>query len=105
MDFNRVKELFGERFNRERKTRGYSADALAEVLGVDRKSVLSWDKGCVPKVEHLIKISELFECDIDYLIGKQEHKTKAKTDIAQVTGLSSEAIELLIKAWNKQRAM
>lgn len=86
---------FHEIFKRERKERGYTADKLSELLQVDRKTVLAWDKGSSPKIENIIAIAELFECDIDYLLGVQAEPTKAMTDACETTGLSAEAIAIL----------
>lgn len=95
MDFEKVQTCFSERFKALRKEKGYTADTLAEQLGVNRKTVLSWDKGEINKVEHLFAIADLLGCDIDYLLGIQSLKTKRESSIKDITGLSEDAIRVL----------
>lgn len=54
----------------ERARRGLSNDALSEQLGVTRKTLFSWmAKGNIP-VSALIKMADIFNCSIDYLLGR-----------------------------------
>lgn len=43
---------------------------LAEMLNVNRKTVYKWKKdGNIP-ANALVKMSEIFNCSIDYLLGR-----------------------------------
>lgn len=54
----------------ERARNGLSKENLAEKLGVSRKTLFNWmDKGEIP-LAALIKMADLFECSIDYLLGR-----------------------------------
>lgn len=54
----------------ERARSGVSNDTLAEKLGVTRKTLYNWmEKGNIP-VSALIQMADLFECSIDYLLGR-----------------------------------
>ena len=56
----------------ERARRGISNDALAESLGVSRKTLYSWmEKGNIP-TSALIRMADLFGCSIDYLLGRSK---------------------------------
>lgn len=47
-----------------------SNDALAEKLGVSRKTLYNWiDKGNIP-TSALIQMADTFSCSIDYLLGR-----------------------------------
>ena len=42
---------------------------LAELVGVDRSTVAKWETGIAyPRVEILIKLSEIFGCTLDELV-------------------------------------
>ena len=52
----------------ERAKRKMSVDALATKLGVSRKTIYNWENsGSIPQ-SALIKMAELFNCTIDYLL-------------------------------------
>lgn len=52
----------------ERAKRRMSVDALAENLGVTRKTIYNWESaGKIPQAA-LEKMADLFECTIDYLL-------------------------------------
>lgn len=54
----------------ERARKGFSNDSLAKALGVSRKTLFNWmDKGNIP-VSALIKMSDIFGCTVDYLLGR-----------------------------------
>lgn len=56
--------------NAERSRHGMTMDALAQALGVTRKTVYNWmNCGNIPQSQ-LEKMSELFGCSIDYLLGR-----------------------------------
>ena len=60
---------FGARLTELRKASGLSQEAFAEKLGVSRQSVSKWESGgCLPDIEKLTRISELFGVSIDHLI-------------------------------------
>lgn len=54
----------------ERARHGVSNDALAEELGVSRKTLFNWmEKGNIP-TSALINMANRFNCSIDYLLGR-----------------------------------
>ena len=56
----------------ERAKRRMSVDALAEKLGVTRKTIYNWETaGKIPQVA-LEKMADLFGCTIDYLLEEGE---------------------------------
>jgi len=55
----------------ERARKGISNDRLAEDLGVTRKTLYNWlNKGNIP-LSSLIKMADMFDCSIDYLLGRK----------------------------------
>ena len=56
----------------ERARNGISNDALADQLGVSRKTLYNWmDKGNIP-ASALIQMADTFNCSIDYLLGRMK---------------------------------
>lgn len=54
----------------ERAKRRMSLDEMAKELGVSRKTIYNWEQaGNIPQ-SALEKMSEIFECSIDYLLGR-----------------------------------
>ena len=64
------KEMKYPNIEAERARRGISNDSLAEKLGVSRKTIFNWmEKGNIP-TSALIRMADVFECSIDYLLGR-----------------------------------
>lgn len=97
MEFNDIK--IGERIRKERKERGLTQEDFAELLNLSRdsrQSISNWEKGKTsPPFEHLIKMCEIFECELGYLLCQHDSKTRKDTDIAEATGLSRNAVNRL----------
>ena len=58
------------------------------------KTLTNWEKGeKIPDLTTLAKMSELFSCDIGYLLGDYEEKHRSTADVSKQTGLSGNAVE------------
>jgi transcriptional regulator with XRE-family HTH domain len=93
------KAIIAQRILSERNLKGWTQKELHERVGTySEKTVRDWEKGNtrIP-TEGLIKLAEIFECDVNYLIGKYEYRTKEATDICKATGLSEAAVMVLQK--------
>lgn len=54
----------------ERARRGMSREDLAREIGVTRKTIYNWERaGRIPQ-SALEKMSKLFDCTTDYLLGR-----------------------------------
>ena len=61
-----------EQITQLRKERKMSQEELAEVLQVSRQSVSKWENGLSnPDTENLIRLAEIFQVDVNLLIGSQ----------------------------------
>lgn len=59
----------------ERARLKLSLDELSEKIGVERKTLYNWQlNGKIPATA-LIKMSEVFNCSVDYLLGLTERRT------------------------------
>ena len=85
----------------EKTGRAMSQDELAEKLGIKNRNTISrWEdplkQNNVPKASDLIRMCEIFNCDMGYLFGEYEGKTREEADMKVATGLSEVAINELI---------
>jgi len=90
----RIKELRenGGEGNRKKM----SQEKLAKKLNICRQTLSDSEKGMLKlTIEDLVKICELFECDIGYLLGKHDEKERDVADVREVTGLSEKAVNKL----------
>ncbi|MBD5556984.1 MAG: helix-turn-helix transcriptional regulator [Roseburia sp.] len=76
----------GDKLSRLRKENNYTQEQLADVLGVSRQAISKWESDTTyPETEKLIRMSELFDCSLDYLLkDKVETDNKVQTDDAVV---------------------
>jgi len=60
----------GEKLNLLRKSNGMSQEELASQITVSRQAVSKWELNeSVPDTENLIRISEIFQVSIDFLVN------------------------------------
>ena len=97
---------FGEKISGLRRAQNYTQEQFANLLGVSRQAVSRWEGGTAyPETEKLIKIAELFNCSIDYLLKEsveeptateKVEKPKANYKVIAVTVALVLAVELII---------
>ena len=76
-----IKKIIGENITELRKQNNYTQQDLANLLVYSDKSISKWERGeSTPDIEVLIKITELFKVDINYLLTpiSDEEKQKRK---------------------------
>lgn len=62
----------GEKITKLRKLNNLTQEQLADLLRVSRQSVSNWELNTAfPETKKLIKISELFNCSLDYLLNDE----------------------------------
>jgi len=70
-----------------RKEAGMSQLELAEKLGVSQQTVSKYERGIrEPDNATLVKLSEIFNCSIDYLLGRTNIKDPIETIAAHHDG-------------------
>lgn len=93
-------QLTGDLIQKERKTITSSREKFCstalQTWGIDisPESLKKWETGNVQEISinNLIKLCNIFDCELDYLLGQQEYKKKAVADICAETGLSKKAL-------------
>ena len=66
--------MFGERLKELRTERKYTQQQLANILGVDRTTVMKWE--CNERETNftmLVKIARHFDVSCDYLLGNSDY--------------------------------
>lgn len=68
---------FGDKLCKLRKENNVTQEQLADYLGVSRQSISKWESNLAyPETDKLIKMSELFDCSLDYLLRDGETEKK-----------------------------
>ena len=68
-----MKETFGQRFARLRKSKGYTQEQIADKVNISYQAVSKWEKDdAFPSVEFFPVLAALFGVSIDSLLGKEE---------------------------------
>ena len=63
----------GEKLSKLRKENNYTQEQLADILGVSRQAISKWESNITyPETDKLIRMSELFDCSLDYLLKDAE---------------------------------
>lgn len=62
----------GNKLSKLRKENNYTQEQLASILGVSRQAISKWESDITyPETDKLIRISELFDCSLDYLLKSE----------------------------------
>ncbi len=79
-----------------RANSGLTQKQLAEKIGVKNYIIGNWEQGRTePSVKDLIDLANIFECSIDYLLGRENDfgqivlTTNLSYDVSEVIGLYS----------------
>ena len=64
--------MFWERFYSLCEEKGLKPNPVGKDIGVSSGIITKWKQGTIPSGEILIKISDYFDCSIDYLLGRDK---------------------------------
>lgn len=94
---------FSERLKKLRKDAGLTQVDVAEKLGISQPAYASWERGIKkPTQDNLVKIAQVLNVSVDYLVGNLEEKSDALDNIELLfrmnsKGLSNEEKEIFRK--------
>lgn len=89
-------EVIGSRIRQSRKECGLTQEVLADRLNVTRRPIGEWEKGnTLPELSLLLNMCAIFDCEMGYLLGEHEEKTRVATDICKETGLTENAVQII----------
>ena len=87
------------RIKKIRKDNGFTQQSFADMLNVHIKTVQGWEKNAtLPDLENLLILCEKLGYDLDYITGRIDEPTHDIGYIKSLTGLSVEAIRILMKS-------
>ena len=102
MQYNQIE--IAKRIHTQRVALGWSQERLGGELRKDEKernrnTVGSWEnmigKGRIPPLKDMLRMCELFNCELGYLLGEHDCKTRVATDVREEVGLSEKAFKVL----------
>ena len=77
----------GEKLARARKEKNITQEQLADNLGVSRQSISKWESDTAyPETDKLIRMSELFDCSLDYLLKEDITEKGEKKETTDMQG-------------------
>ncbi|WP_183140002.1 helix-turn-helix domain-containing protein [Streptococcus salivarius] len=84
---------FSERLKDLRKQAGLTQVDVAERLGVSQPAYASWERGIKkPTQENLVKIAQVLNVSVDYLVGNSEERTDELDNIELLFRMNSKGL-------------
>ena len=98
----------GDKLSKLRKENNYTQEQLAGILGVSRQAISKWESNLTyPETDKLIRMSDLFNCSLDYLLKDAEetdYKSQPDKDTVfprkRIRERKSEKIVLGMPLWH-----
>ena len=85
----------------ERNGKTYTQEEAAKAIGVTRSTIGLYETGDnVPDIKTTVRIAEAYNVTVNYLLGLDERPTYEEDFIVKQTGLSPEAVNILIRLKN-----
>lgn len=86
----------GEKLAGLRRKNNLTQEQFAQMLGVSRQSVSKWESDLAyPETEKLLRISEIFDCSLDYLLKDKEENQKDEESAEEPANSSTAAFPSL----------
>ena len=84
---------FSERLKKLRKQAGLTQVELAGKLGIVQSSYADWERGKKkPTQANLVKIAQILNVSVDYLVGNSEEKTDELENIELLFRINSKGL-------------
>lgn len=84
---------FSERLKKHRKDIGLTQVDIASRLGISQQAYASWERGVKkPTQENLVKIAQILDVSIDYLVGNSEEKSDELDNIELLFRMNSRGL-------------
>lgn len=90
-------QRIGQRIKAERTNpkRSMTQIALAHMMNTTQNTISNWENGKIPPLDQLVRLAEIFKCDVAYLLCDYDNRNITDKWISERTGLSETAIALL----------
>lgn len=84
---------FSERLKKHRKDIGLTQVDIASRLGISQQAYASWESGVKkPTQENLVKIAQVLNVSVDYLVGNSEEKSNELDNIELLFRMNSKGL-------------
>lgn len=84
---------FSERLKKLRKDTGLTQVDVASKLGISQQAYASWERGVKkPTQDNLVKIAQILNVSVDYLVGNSEEKTDELDNIELLFRMNSKGL-------------
>lgn len=84
---------FSERLKKLRKDTGLTQVDVASKLGISQQAYASWERGIKkPTQDNLVKIAQVLNVSVDYLVGNSEEKTDELDNIELLFRMNSKGL-------------
>ena len=84
---------FSERLKELRKKSNFTQVEVAEKLGISQPAYASWERGAKkPTQENLVKIAQVLNVSVDYLVGNSEEKSDELDNIELLFRVNSNGL-------------
>ena len=84
---------FSERLKKLRKQAQLTQVDVAEKLGISQPAYASWERGIKrPTQENLVKIAQILNVSVDYLVGNSEEKLDELDNIELLFRMNSKGL-------------
>lgn len=95
----------GQRIKHKRKEKGYTQAQLAAFLGLNVKTIITWEKGKLSGLTFpdLLTLCAALDIDITYLLGGA-YSTNEIKNICEYTGLTEKTVKILHHTKNNVNA-
>ena len=98
--FVRVTFDLGTRLKEARKTKGYTQQRVAKIIGISRPSISSYERNAVdPPLPILRSLADLYGVSVDYLLDmdKKEDDRRRMLSRLRDAGTAIEDVERLLR--------
>ena len=94
--------MIGHRIKEARSSLGITKTRLAEMCDIQQyQTVTAWETGnSVPSLSKLFELCSILKCDIGYLLGEYEERTRVKAELCNESGLTEAAAHKLLELNN-----
>ena len=84
---------FSERLKKLRKDTGLTQVDVASKLGISQQAYASWERGIKkPTQDNLVKIAQVLNVSVDYLVGNSEEKVDELDNIELLFRMNSKGL-------------
>ena len=91
--FRGFKMEFSERLKKLRKDTGLTQVDVASKLGISQQAYASWERGVKkPTQDNLVKIAQILNVSVDYLVGNSEEITDELDNIEILFRMNSNGL-------------